>query len=238
MNHILLLSNRQLSRYSDLLLAGQSDVRFSTRSRGSSLSKTSVSSLGPTQPVFFSGDFVTSFPERKKWPWPTVDLVPRLRMEGAVPLLPLHVKMECANCGARELKLWNFVSYSLHLDYKGVAATELYPLIVHTSSWNLLTRDYEGKENTGTSVSHRSVHDCLYTGLGSWALSNETHGTTSSDVPSLFSTRLLYCNTFRYPHHATSSPFLFVFVFQSVTVSLCGNLHLLRYVIWGQDRHV
>ena len=91
MNHILLLSNWQLSRYSDLLLAGQSDVRFSTWSKGSSLSKTSVPFLRPTQPLFQEIPGPPSW--GIKWPWQIVDLAPRLRINVAVLLLPMHVKM-------------------------------------------------------------------------------------------------------------------------------------------------
>jgi hypothetical protein len=60
-------------------------------------------------------------------------------MNGAVTLLPMHFKMECANCGARTATLKLCVLH--HLVSKVFAATELDPLIV--SPYKFMEYAYE-----------------------------------------------------------------------------------------------
>ena len=204
MQDILFLSNRQLSRYSDLLLAGQSDVWFSTRSRGSSLSQTSVPSLGPTQPLF--QEIPGPLSREIKWPVAYSWRSAQVKNEWSCTST-LHACQDgVCNCGARTATLKLCVLH--HLVYKGFAATELDPLKVLTSSWNLLTSDCEEDEGAGTWVRQRPVQmECVYTGVRSWAVSNVTHGTTSSDVPSLSLQHISI------PTSRTLQPALFVFVF-------------------------
>jgi hypothetical protein len=83
-------------------------------------SKTSVHSLGPKQPLF--EEIPGPLSRGIKWPGHIVDLVPRLRMGGAVPLLPTHVNMECVNCVARTETLKLCVLH--HLISRRFAATD------------------------------------------------------------------------------------------------------------------